>query len=134
MGKTGDDMESNSIGKSKEDYLEAILIQIKKNGACRSTDVAAQLGFSKPSASIALKKLEDQGYIIRDDWKILLTEKGREIAEITYDKHTFFKKWLIKTGIDEKTAEDEACQIEHIISSDSFIKISTYLKEHDSEI
>jgi Mn-dependent DtxR family transcriptional regulator len=127
-------MDAKLIGKSKEDYLEAILIQINLNGACRSTDVAAQLGFSKPSASIALKKLEDEGYIIRDDWKVLLTDKGRAIAQMTYDKHSFFKKWLKRTGIDEKTAEEEACQIEHIISGESFDKIKDYLKGVDSAL
>ena len=124
-------MDTRSIGKSKEDYLEAILIQINLNGACRSTDVAAQLGFSKPSASIALKKLEDEGYIVRDDWKVLLTDAGMEIAQATYNKHSFFKKWLERAGIDERTAEEEACQIEHIISCDSFDKIKDYLKSMD---
>lgn len=127
-------MDTTQIGKSKEDYLEAILIQINKHGACRSTDVAAQLGFSKPSASIALKKLEEDGYIIRDDWKIVLTESGREIAETTYEKHSFFKGWLENVGIDKKTAEDEACLMEHIISRDSFEKIRSYLKDHDPSL
>ncbi|MCR5002487.1 MAG: metal-dependent transcriptional regulator [Lachnospiraceae bacterium] len=127
-------MDATLIGKSKEDYLEAILIRIKENGACRSTDVATQLGFSKPSASIALKKLEEDGYIIRDDWKVLLTEKGREIAEVTYDKHSFFKKWLVRAGISEKVAEDEACLIEHVISRDSFTKIKEYLLARDDEL
>ncbi len=127
-------MDGTLIGKSKEDYLEAILIQINKNGACRSTDVAAQLGFSKPSASIALKKLEDEGYIVRDDWKVLLTDAGREIAQATYEKHSFFKKWLLAVGIDNNVAEKEACQIEHIISSDSFDKIKKYLKKVDGNL
>ena len=127
-------MDRTLIGKSKEDYLEAILIQINKNGACRSTDVATQLGFSKPSASIALKKLEEDGYIIRDDWKIVLTDSGREIAQATYEKHAFFTGWLERVGIDKKTAEDEACLMEHIISRDSFLKIREYLKEHDPSL
>lgn len=127
-------MDTTLIGKSKEDYLEAILIQINKNGACRSTDVAAQLGFSKPSASIALKKLEEDGYIVRDDWKIVLTDSGREIAQTTYDKHAFFTRWLERVGIDKKTAEDEACLMEHIISRESFMKIRLYLESKDSSL
>ncbi len=127
-GKT----ENVSIGKSKEDYLEAILIQINKNGTCRSTDVAVQLGFSKPSASIALKKLEEEGYIERDDGSILLTEKGKDIAGKTYNKHSFFKEWLVMAGVDDKVAEEEACQMEHIISEDSFNKITAYLKKLDT--
>ncbi len=127
-GKT----ENVSIGKSKEDYLEAILIQINKNGTCRSTDVAVQLGFSKPSASIALKKLEEEGYIERDDGSILLTEKGKDIADKTYNKHSFFKEWLVMAGVDDRVAEEEACQMEHIISEDSFNKITAYLKKLDA--
>ena len=127
-------MDRESIGKSKEDYLEAILIQINRSGACRSTDVAVQLGFSKPSASIALKKLEDDGYIERNDGNIVLTESGREIAQTTYDKHSFFKKWLIIAGIEERMAEEEACQMEHIISEESFNKITSYLKSCDPRL
>ncbi len=127
-------MDEMMIGKSKEDYLEAILIQMNKKGVCRSTDVALQLGFSKPSVSIALKKLEDEGYIIREDWKVILSDKGREIAEETYNKHEFFKNWLIAAGIDPVIAEDEACQIEHIISGDSFQKIASYLRKHDDKL
>ena len=125
-------MENESIGRSKEDYLEAILVQINSSGACRSSDVAARLGFSKPSASIALKKLEDEGYIKKEDSRILLTEKGRGIAQKTYDKHSFFKKWLTTAGIEECVAEKEACQMEHIISEDSFNKITEYLKHLDN--
>ena len=121
-----------SIGKSREDYLEAVLIQIKKNGACRSTDVATQLGYSKPSASIALKKLEDEGYIYRDEWKVLLTEKGLEIAEKTLARHTFFKKFLMDAGIEERVAEEEACQIEHIFCEDSFCKLRNYIENKGS--
>ena len=105
----GEAMEKESIGKSREDYLEAILILIRKKGACRSTDVASQLGFSKPSASIALKKLEEEGFIVRDDWRILLTEAGQKIAENMLDKHSFFTGWFEKIGIDAATAEEEAC-------------------------
>ncbi|MCR5153562.1 MAG: metal-dependent transcriptional regulator [Lachnospiraceae bacterium] len=122
-------MDNVSIGKSGEDYLEAILLQIRKNGACRTTDVAAAMGFSKPSASIAIKKLEDEGYIVRDEWKVCLTEEGARIAEATIEKHTFFRKFLLKAGIDEKTADDEACLMEHAISETSFEKLKEHYKE-----
>ena len=78
-----------------------------------------------------LKKLEDDGYIKQYDGRILLTEKGKEIARKTYDKHSFFKQWLIMAGVDDKVAEEEACQMEHIISEDSFDKITAYLKKFD---
>lgn len=119
----------DSIGKSREDYLEAILMQIKKNGACRLTDVASKLGFSKPSASVAVKKLEEEGYIIKDDWKIVLTEKGMSIAKNLYDRHTFFTNLLMEAGVEPGVAEDQACLMEHGISDDSFRKLRKYLED-----
>ena len=119
----------DSIGKSREDYLEAILMQIKKNGACRLTDVASKLGFSKPSASVAVKKLEEEGYIIKDDWKIVLTDKGMSIAKNLYDRHTFFTSLLIEAGVESGVAEDQACLMEHGISDDSFKKLRKYLED-----
>jgi Mn-dependent DtxR family transcriptional regulator len=119
----------DSIGKSREDYLEAILMQIKKNGACRLTDVASKLGFSKPSASVAVKKLEEEGYIIKDDWKIVLTDKGMSIAKNLYDRHTFFTSLLIEAGVEAGVAEDQACLMEHGISDDSFKKLRKYLED-----
>ncbi len=119
----------DSIGKSREDYLEAILMQIKKNGACRLTDVASKLGFSKPSASVAVKKLEEEGYIIKDDWKIVLTDKGMSIAKNLYDRHTFFTSLLIEAGVEAGVAEDQACLMEHGISDDSFRKLRKYLED-----
>ena len=68
-------MNSGELGRSKEDYLEAILVVIREKGACRSTDIAAQLHYSKPSVSVALHKLEDDGMVVRDDWRVLLTEE-----------------------------------------------------------
>ena len=70
-------MNSGELGRSKEDYLEAILVVIREKGACRSTDIAAQVHYSKPSVSVALHKLEDDGLVVRDDWRVLLTEEDR---------------------------------------------------------
>lgn len=127
-------MNYESVGRSKEDYLAAILFQLNTNGACRPTDVATRLGYSKASVSVAFKKLEEEGLIIRDDWRILLTERGRTIAENMKNKHDFFMKWFELIGINEKIAIEEACQLEHIISDDSFYKIVDYLKEKDSRV
>ncbi|MBQ6261792.1 MAG: metal-dependent transcriptional regulator [Firmicutes bacterium] len=113
-------MNNISAERSREDYLETILSLIKKNGACRATDIADSLGYSKASVSIALKKLEDSGLVIRDDWRILLTDKGREIASGTLEKHNFFKSLFISCGIDPDTAEKEACLVEHAVSESSF--------------
>ena len=127
-------MQEEHISKSKEDYLEAILIQINKYGACRATDIASQLGFSKPSVSVALKKLEDEGYVERKDWRIILTDKGSRIANKTLDKHSFFVRWFMYMGINKKVAEEEACQMEHIISEESFNKIVEFVKEVNTNI
>ena len=121
-------MNEESLGKSSEDYLEAILMQTRKNGACRLTDVAKQLNYSKPSVSIAVKKLVEEGYVVKDDWKPVLTEAGERIAESMLEKHTFFTKWLMMAGVDKETAEEEACKIEHVISDESFGKVMDFMK------
>lgn len=116
-------MSKNELGRSREDYLEAVLIVTRKQGACRMTDIARYLNYSKPSVSVALKKLEEEGFIVKDDWRVLLTDSGREIAEHTYEKHKFFRKVLLSVGVDDATAEKEACLVEHAISDDSFHKM-----------
>ena len=127
-------MIKQQVGKSKEDYLEAILVLTNELGACRVTDIAVHLGYSNPSASVAVAKLEEEGFVTRDDWRIILTEKGKAIAQNMLDKHSFFKEWFIKVGIDEETAVNEACLLEHAISDDSFKKISDYLRRVESDI
>lgn len=119
-------MADHELGKSSEDYLESILIIIQEKGACRPTDIAEQLNFSKPSVSVALKKLEEEGYIARDDWRILLTESGKKAAGQTLQKHEFFRSVFEKMGIEEEQAEKEACLVEHVISDESFQKMKAY--------
>ena len=121
-------MNSGELGRSKEDYLEAILVVIREKGACRSTDIAAQLHYSKPSVSVALHKLEDDGLVVRDDWRVLLTEEGRKVAEQTLEKHMFFLRLFESVGVDQRTAEKEACAVEHLISEDSFRKMQAGLQ------
>ena len=113
-------MNNMSSERSREDYLEAILSLITEKGACRATDIADYLGFSRPSVSVALKKLEDGGLVRRDDWRILLTEEGESIARETLEKHTFFTGLFTACGIEPHVAENEACLIEHAISDSSF--------------
>ncbi len=108
---------------SGEDYLEAILILERKNGAARSVEVAEQLGVSKPSVSRAVALLKKGGFLQTDGNLLCLTDEGREIAEKIYERHCYFKQRLLAVGVDEKTAEREACMLEHGLSDDSFDKI-----------
>ena len=109
------------IQESAENYLETILILKNKNGAVRSIDIANELGFSKPSVSVAMKNLRENGYIEVDpSGYITLLDSGRQIAEKIYERHTTLSKGLGSLGVDAKTAAEDACRIEHIISSESF--------------
>lgn len=114
---------------SGEDYLEAILILQKQMGesAVRSVDLARHMGFSKPSISHAVSVLRDGGFLAVDkDGFLHLTEEGREIAEKIYERHQFFTEQLIAAGVNEVTAEEDACRIEHAISDESFRKLQRY--------
>lgn len=112
------------VRDSSEDYLEAILILSTKNGYVRNVDIADYMGFSKPSITHAVTVLRNGGYVRTDtDKNIFLTDKGKEVAEKIYEKHEFFKDYLISIGVDEKTATHDACKIEHAISDDSFEKL-----------
>lgn len=118
------------IHESAENYLETILMLKLKNPCVRSIDIANELGFSKPSVSIAMKKLRENGYITVDaDGYISLTEKGNEIADTIYERHRFISNWLIRLGVNEKTAVEDACRIEHVISKESFEAIKKHTNE-----
>ena len=109
---------------SVEDYLETILVLQKKLGMVRSVDVARHMEVSKPSVCHAVAVLQSGGFLTMDEDHFLhLTDVGREVAERIYERHCFFTEQLIATGVDPKTAEADACRIEHIISQDSFEKI-----------
>ena len=117
------------IQESAENYLETILILKNKNGAVRSIDIANELGFSKPSVSVAKKNLRENGYIeVDSSGYITLLDSGRKIAEKIYERHTTLSKWLVSLGVDAKTAAEDACRIEHIISSESFEAIKKIAK------
>lgn len=109
---------------SGEDYLETILVLQKKRGMVRSVDVARHMEVSKPSVCHAVATLRDGGFLMMDEGHFLhLTDVGREVAEKIYGRHCFFTEQLITAGVDPKTAEADACRIEHTISQDSFEKI-----------
>ena len=118
--------------ESGEDYVETIYLLKKRNGSVRSIDVAQELGFSRPSVSRAVSLLKENGYIsMTQDGFLELTKEGEQKAESVYDRHTNLTDFLIlTTGVDEKTAETDACRIEHIISQDTFLGIKKYLREY----
>ena len=106
---------------SSEDYLETILILQKKKGMVRSVDVAQHMGVSKPSGCHAVTTLKKGGFLTMDeDFSLHLTDVGREVAERTYEKHCFFTRLLVDAGVEPKTAEQDACRMEHVISENSF--------------
>lgn len=112
---------------SAEDYLETILILQNRNGNVRSIDIAQEMGFSKPSVSVAMKNLRENGYIsVNENGHISLLESGRAIAEKIYERHTLMTDWLIHLGVTPTIAAEDACRIEHVISEESF----RALKEH----
>lgn len=117
------------IHESAENYLETILIIKHKKGTVRSIDIANELEYSKPSVSIAMKNLRENGYIdVDSNGYITLLESGLEIAEKMYERHTILSDWLISLGVNEKTAVEDACRIEHIISAESFNAIKKLAK------
>ena len=117
------------IQESAENYLETILILSRRKSVVRAIDIANELGFSKPSVSVAMKNLRLNGCISVDrDGAISLLEPGRAIAEKIYERHTLISGWLTAMGVSPKTAAEDACRIEHVISSETF----DALKRHAS--
>ena len=114
--------------ESSENYLEAILMLSKKLPVVRSVDIANELGFKKSSVSIAMKKLRH--ITVTDAGFIYLTDSGKEIANMIYERHEFISKWLIELGVPEEIATDDACQMEHVISRESFNAIKEYVRTH----
>ena len=120
-----------TVRESGEMYLEAILVLAKKSGYVRSIDVSEYLGYSKPSVSRAMGILREGGYILMEkDGAITLTDSGKKLAETIYERHTVLSEPLIRLGVDEKTATDDACRIEHVISDESFQAIKQYYYQH----
>ena len=120
-----------TVRESGEMYLEAILVLAKKSGYVRSIDVSEYLGYSKPSVSRAMGILREGGYILMEkDGAITLTDSGKKLAETIYERHTVLSVLLIRLGVDEKTATDDACRIEHVISDESFQAIKQYYYQH----
>ena len=118
------------IQESAENYLESVLMIKNRKGSVRSIDIASELGFSKPSVSVAMKKLREDGCITVDtNGHIDLTDKGLEIAQKIYARHRLLTRALIAIGVNETTAAEDACRIEHCISSESFERLKEYCKD-----
>ena len=116
------------IRKSAEDYLEAMLMLKERHGYIRSIDIAEELGVKKPSVSYATKRLRESGYITMDENSyITLTSSGMEIAQRIYERHKLLIKMLTMLGVDEQTARQDACKIEHDISDKTFNAIKQHL-------
>lgn len=119
-----------SLQESGEMYLETIYVLTKTSKTVRSIDVAEHMGYSKPSVSRAVGLLKQGGYVIADAQGYLtLTDAGIEAANKIYERHTMITNFLISLGVDEKTASDDACRIEHVISERSFDAMKRYLEE-----
>ena len=118
------------IKESAENYLETIYMLKAKKGNVRSIDIVNELEFTKPSVSIAMKNLRENGYITMDsDGLITLTDKGNAVAEKMYERHTVISDLLVALGVSCETAADDACRIEHVISEESFEAIKKYVKQ-----
>lgn len=113
--------------ESAENYLETILVLSKSHPVVRSVDIAEELGFKKPSVSVAMKNLREKNHIkVSKEGFITLTDTGREIAEMIYERHILLTEWLKRLGVSEETAAEDACRIEHVISPESFAAIKKH--------
>ena len=121
------------IQESAENYLETILILKQRQGQVRSIDSVNELNFSKPSVSVAMKKLRESGLIeMAPDGMITLLPEGMRIATTIYERHVLLSQYLIRLGVDPKVAAEDACRIEHVISEESFGKIKAHAEQYTS--
>ena len=120
-----------NTNESAENYLETILILSKKLPVVRSVDISNELGFKKSSVSIAMKNLRLKNHItVTDAGFIYLTDEGKKIAEMIYERHELISGWLIQLGVDPETAVSDACRMEHVISPESFAAIKKHVLEN----
>lgn len=121
------------IHESAEDYLESILVLRERRGQVRSIDVVNELGYSKPSVSIAMKKLRESGYISMDaDGSITLNESGLEIASRIYGRHKTITRFFVLLGVDPSVAAEDACKVEHDLSDETFARLKEFV-EHTEQ-
>lgn len=118
-----------TLHESGEDYLEAILVLEREKGSVRAIDIARHLEYSKPSVSRAMGVLRENGYLTVDEaGAIHLTEEGRRVADSIYERHSLLVQWLVKLGVSEKTAAEDACRLEHGLSEETFAKLKAHIQ------
>lgn len=123
--------DSMHINESAENYLETILMLSKVRPVVRSVDIAEELGYKKSSISVAMKHLREAEHItVTKEGFIYLTDSGRNIAEMIFERHELLTTWLMRLGVSEKTASEDACRIEHDISQESFEAIKNYISKN----
>ena len=121
------------IQESAEDYLESILILKERRGVVHSIDIVNELGYSKPSVSIAMKKLRESGYIsMAPDGSITLNESGMEVASRIYGRHKTLTKLFTMLGVSPETAAEDACKVEHDLSDETFSRIQEFLARREA--
>lgn len=114
--------------ESSENYLETILVLSKRLPVVRAVDIAAELNFKKSSVSVALKHLREKEYVrVTEEGWIYLTDAGKDIAYMIYERHEFLKKWFVKLGVSEEIAAEDACKMEHVISKETFEALKNYI-------
>ncbi len=120
-----------TLNESSENYLETILMLSKKLPVVRSVDIAESMGFKKSSVSVAMKHLREAEYItVTKSGFIYLTDAGKEVAEMIYERHELLTSWLVSLGVNEEVAAEDACRMEHDISPESFQAIKKYIAEN----
>ena len=120
-----------SLYESGQMYLETIYVLSKEKRFVRSIDVGEYMGYSKPSVSRAVSTLKKEGYItVEDDGSLKLTDKGLEVAETMYERHTILTQILMELGVDEETAAEDACRMEHVISDKTFAAVKAHLEKY----
>lgn len=129
---TTQEVKQMSLKESGEMYLETIFLLSKEKKAVRSIDIAEEMNYSKPSVSRAVGILKSEKYIsVDNDGYITLTKTGAEVAERIYERHTILTKLFTALGVDEKTASEDACRIEHVISDKTFLAVKNHFEEHN---
>ena len=119
---------SHRSEESVEDYLETIYILSKRLPVVRSIDIATELGYSKPSVSVAMKNLKTRGFVtVSQEGYISFTEQGEALASQTFERHTVIRDWLISLGVNEETASEDACKMEHDMSSETFQALKKHI-------
>ena len=121
-----------SLYESGQMYLETIYLLSKEQRLVRAIDVSDHMGYSKPSVSRAVSTLKRDGYItVSEEGGLQLTQQGLEVAQTMYERHTVLTKLLMSLGVDEETATEDACRMEHVISEKSFAAMKVHMSRHE---